>query len=154
VRLVDDTISLHRYARVNIRWFNKSNSASIMYRGFIYYTLEQWISLDRATSSSLFLSFLQSGPFQLLRCDDHLLENAFLVWQIYCSWQWRTQNIFIGGFIQWHMGVICIWCPLFVTSQFDVIFMFPNQRFDEVCWHNMHIPLQALPLCYVSLHWM
>jgi len=35
-------------------------------------------------------------------------------------------------FIQWHMLVICIWCALFVTSQFDVIVMFPNQRFGEV----------------------
>ena len=25
-----------------------------------------------------------------------------------------------------------IWCALFVTSQFDVIFMFPNQHFGEV----------------------
>jgi len=24
-------------------------------------------------------------------------------------------------------------CALFVTSQFDVIFMFPNQRFGEDC---------------------
>ena len=46
--------------------------------------------------------------------------------------QWRTQKIFMGGFIQWHMVVICIWCALFVMSQFDVIFMFPNQRFGEV----------------------
>jgi len=38
-----------------------------------------------------------------------------------------------GCFIQWRMVVICIWCALFVTSQFDVIFMFPNQRFGEVC---------------------
>jgi len=37
------------------------------------------------------------------------------------------------GFIQWLMVVICIWCALFVTSQFDVIFMFPIQRFGEVC---------------------
>jgi len=34
----------------------------------------------------------------------------------------------MGGFIQWHMVVIYIWCALFVTSQFDVMFMFPNQR--------------------------
>jgi len=27
-------------------------------------------------------------------------------------------------FIQWHMVFICIWCALFVTSQFDVIFLF------------------------------
>jgi len=40
---------------------------------------------------------------------------------------------FYGGFIQWHMVVICIWCALFVTSQFDVICTFPNQRFGEVC---------------------
>jgi len=38
-----------------------------------------------------------------------------------------------GGFIQWHMLVICIWCALFMTSQVDVIFMFPNERFGEVC---------------------
>jgi len=47
--------------------------------------------------------------------------------------------------------VIYIWCALFVTSQFDVIFMFPNQRFGQVCWHNMHIVLHALSLFYVSL---
>jgi len=29
-------------------------------------------------------------------------------------------------FIQWHMVVICVWCALFVTTQFEVIFMFPN----------------------------
>jgi len=61
---------------------------------------------------------------------------------------------FHGGFIQWHMVVISIWCALFVTSQFDVIFMFPNQRFGEVCWYNMHILLHALPLFHVSLHWI
>jgi len=38
-----------------------------------------------------------------------------------------------GGFIQWHRAVICIWCALFVTSQNDVIVLFPNQRFGEVC---------------------
>ena len=29
-----------------------------------------------------------------------------------------------GGLIQWHMVAICIWRALFVTSQFDVIFIF------------------------------
>ena len=47
--------------------------------------------------------------------------------------QWRTQKIFIGGFILWHMVAICIWCALFVLSQFDVIFTFPYQRLGEVC---------------------
>jgi len=40
---------------------------------------------------------------------------------------------FHGGFIQWRMMAIYIWCALFVTSQFDVMFMFPNQRFGVVC---------------------
>jgi len=31
---------------------------------------------------------------------------------------------------------------MFVTSQFDVIFMFST----EVCWHNRHILLHALTL--------
>jgi len=31
-----------------------------------------------------------------------------------------------GGFIQWHMVVVCIWCALFVTSQFNVMLMFPK----------------------------
>jgi len=35
-------------------------------------------------------------------------------------------------FIQWHMVVICIWYALLVKSQFDVIFMFPNQNFGNV----------------------
>jgi len=51
--------------------------------------------------------------------------------------QWRTQKIFMGGFIQWHMLVICIWCALFVMSQLDVIFTFPNNvlaKFvDTIC---------------------
>jgi len=47
--------------------------------------------------------------------------------------QWRTQQIFMGSFIQWHMVVICLWCAVFVTLKFDVIFMFLNQRFGEVC---------------------
>jgi len=40
------------------------------------------------------------------------------------SEQWRTQKIFALFFTQWHMVVICIWCAPFVTSQFDVMFMF------------------------------
>jgi len=31
------------------------------------------------------------------------------------------------------MVVICIWYALFLTKQFDVVFMFSNQRFGEVC---------------------
>jgi len=57
---------------------------------------------------------------------------------------------FRGGFIQWHMVIICTWCALYVTSQFDVMFMFPNQRFGEQ--HNMHILTHAISLFYVLLH--
>jgi len=66
------------------------------------------------------------------------------------SRQWRTQKIFMRGFIQWHMVVIFICCALFVTSQFDVVFMFPKQRFGEVFGHNMHIFLHPLALFYAS----
>jgi len=59
--------------------------------------------------------------------------------------QWRTQKIFMGGGIQWHMVVIRIWLALFVTSQFSVIFKFQDKRFGEVWWHNRHILLHALP---------
>jgi len=81
-------------------------------------------------------------------------QNCFKQWEVklyFDKTQWRRQKIFMGGFIQWHVVVIsiCIWCALFVTSQFDVIFMFPNQRFREICWHNMYILLYALPLFYM-----
>jgi len=44
-----------------------------------------------------------------------------------------AENFHGGGFTQWHRVVICIWCAVLVTSQFDVIVLFPNQRFCEVC---------------------
>jgi len=59
-----------------------------------------------------------------------------------------------GGLVEGHMVVICIWYALFVTSQYDVISMFPNHRFGEVCWHNMHVFLHPFPLFYVSLQWI
>jgi len=39
----------------------------------------------------------------------------------------------MGDLVEGHMVVVCIWFALFVTSQFDVIFMFPNQCFGEDC---------------------
>jgi len=58
----------------------------------------------------------------------------------------------MGVFNQWHVVVICIWCALFVSSQFDVIFMFPNQRSGDVCWHNMHSFLHPLILYVIALN--
>jgi len=40
---------------------------------------------------------------------------------------------------QWRMVVIITGYTLFLTSQYDVIFTFPNQRFGEVCLHTIHI---------------
>jgi len=37
-----------------------------------------------------------------------------------------------GGFHSVAYVVLFLWCELFVTSQLEVIFMFPNQLFDEV----------------------
>jgi len=50
-----------------------------------------------------------------------------------CHTPMAYEENFHGGFIQWHMVLICIWCALLVTSQFDDIFMFSNQCFGEVC---------------------
>ena len=62
------------------------------------------------------------------------------------------RNFSWGGFIQWHMVVICIWCAVFVTSRFDVIFTFPNQQFGEVRWQYRHILLHTLPclMCHYT----
>jgi len=40
---------------------------------------------------------------------------------------------------QWRMVVIVTRYTMFVTSQYDVILTFANQRFGEVSWHNVHI---------------
>jgi len=64
------------------------------------------------------------------------MSVSLFVWRFTWSVVY-TENFHWGGFIQWHMVVICVCCELFVTSQFDVIFMFPNQPFGKVCCHNM-----------------
>jgi len=50
-----------------------------------------------------------------------------------CSAVAYTKKFHGGVLVKGHMVVICIWFALFVTSQFDVISMFRNQRFSEVC---------------------
>ena len=67
------------------------------------------------------------------------LTNILL--NVWPSSKAHAKNFHGGFFIQWHVVVICIWFELFVTSQFDVIFMFSNQHFGEGCCHNMHIIL-------------
>jgi len=65
----------------------------------------------------------------------HACTNAkFEVFHVICvKPSGVRRNFFWVGFIQWHRVVICIWCALFVMSQNDVIVLFPNQRFGEVC---------------------
>jgi len=50
----------------------------------------------------------------------------------------QTEN-FHGGFHSvaygHHLYLVCA----FVTSQFDIMFIFLNQHFGEVCWHNRQI---------------
>jgi len=62
-------------------------------------------------------------------CSKEIAEESLKPNKLLKHMQWRTQKIFMVGFIQWHMVVICIWCALFVTSQLDVIFVFSS----EVC---------------------
>jgi len=40
---------------------------------------------------------------------------------------------------QWRMVVSVTRFTMFVTSQYDVISTFANQRFGEVCWQNVHV---------------
>ena len=53
-----------------------------------------------------------------------------------CLIGWPLPNSSIQ---QWRMVVIVTRFTMFVTSQYDVIFTFVNQRFGEVCWHNVHV---------------
>jgi len=84
---------------------------------------------------------------------QHCSNNARFSYKVFESsgvhrkFSWRgLHSVAYGGHLYW--------CALFVTSQFDVIFMFPNERFREFSWHNIHILLHALTLIYVSLHWI
>ena len=50
---------------------------------------------------------------------------------------------------QWRMVVIGTGYTSFVTSQYDVMSTFADQRLGEVCWHTMNIILHALSLLVV-----
>jgi len=56
------------------------------------------------------------------------------------KFSWGVHSVAYGGYLY----LVCAVC--------EVTVMFPNQRFGEVCGHNMHIFLHPLPLFYVSLH--
>jgi len=75
-----------------------------------------------------------------------LCASCLLVW---CS-QRRTQKFKLGvsfSGLWWQ-----ILYALSVTSQFDVIIIFPNQRFSKVYWCNMHALLRRA-FSYFMCHW-
>jgi len=104
--------------------------------------------LETVRKVKIFNPFLFQGNFSL-RCF-HTTELLLATTEQRCNfrrvhglstqelfWIWSSgarRKFSWEDFIQWHMVVICMWCALFVTSQYDVIFMFPNQCFGEVCW--------------------
>ena len=105
--------------------------------------MQRWVAFHYQDTRTCYSSSLKNLP-----SPTHLPRSPDIVYNgVRRKFSW-------GGFTQWHVMVICIWCAPFLTSQFDVIFMFPNQHFGEVCWHNIHILLHALALFYVSLHWI
>ena len=88
--------------------------------------------------------------------------------KMYITWA-KQSNIGLKNCLGLHSGVRrkfswgvwfrVIWWSfvfgvLFVTSQFDVISMFPNQRFGEVCWHNNAYFSTSTPLtsCVIALN--
>jgi len=71
---------------------------------------------------------------ELLPCTDiHFNKKAHILNIGVCQWRRKRRKFSWGGVIQWLVVVICIWYGLFVTSHLGVIFMFPTERFDDVC---------------------
>jgi len=78
--------------------------------------------------------FWMKQKIAVLLCRSKI--NAQMIHLVHAFWFLSSgvrRKFSWGGVIQWHRVVICIWYALFVTSQNDVIFLFPNQRFGEVC---------------------
>ena len=63
---------------------------------------------------------------------------------------WLHDLLTNSSIVQCRMVVIVAGYTLFVTSQYDIIFTCADQRFGEVCWHNMRIVLHALSLLVVG----
>jgi len=71
----------------------------------------------------------EMAPMAKLNCATFLI--IYVIYTVAYA-----ENFHGGVLVQGHMVVICIWRALLVMSQFDVMSMFPNQRFGEVCRHN------------------
>jgi len=112
-----------------------------------------WVGFFSPTPDVQSDQFLQPTREFLLKCYNFFWNFRWNWCFLLCTTISVVRRKFSWeGFIQWHMLVICIWCALFVTSQFNVIALFPNQRFDQACWHNMHVFLYVHSP-YFMCHW-
>jgi len=89
--------------------------------------------------------------FTLIACSYHMhIGPIFAHIQCHAEFWWCLgqllgcmppyQIIILSSSIWW----VSLLDMLFVTSRYDVLAIFVNQRFAEVCWCNMHIILHAL----------
>jgi len=117
----------------------------------LFWWVWEYYSLDLCTSSVL--SCRTHAVFSPLICSKvlHFSINQTRTWT--CSSVAYAENFHGRVLVQGHMVVICIYCALFVTSQIDVMSMFPNQRFGEVCWRNNAYFSTRTPLisCVIAL---
>ena len=77
---------------------------------------------------------LVSKEVDMCRCDREPQEAVLIIFGYHQAMDVvaYAENFHAGGIHSVAFVVIFIWCGLFVTSQFDVIFMFPNQHIGEV----------------------
>ena len=94
-------------------------------------------------------NWLTSRKYYTKVCTIHTIHRFTVLRSVAYA-----ENFHGGVLVQGHMVVICIWCALFVTSQFDVMSCFQTNVLAKFVDKIMHIFLHALPLFHVSLHWM
>jgi len=78
--------------------------------------------------------FLASAPFSDKQISISLLSVACRGLVMPGATAWLYFPLTNASAEQWRMVVFGTGHTLFVTSQHDVIFLFANQRFGEVCW--------------------
>jgi len=130
---------------------NISNGLSKFYWYIFFICLNGYILIKFSAFSAtkLFLMLNHTKPHveknALQRCWTS--RAGALTWRETAEWEWAVayaENLHGGDFTPWRMVVISVWCALFVTSLCDVVFMFPNQHFREICWHNIRVLLRKM----------
>ena len=103
--------------------------------------IRHWIvRCGRDTSFPWLSALLQKGQILPVACRGLVIPGV-------TAWLYAPPPN--SSIEQWRMVVIVTGYTLVVTSQYDVIFTFANQRFGEVCWCNLHIILHVLSLLVV-----